>query len=109
MCMLFAVLLIVQFFWANTVFHLPETQVVVLGGVEKLSRGDVIYAVYPDTTSFYQATVVQSLRKSTSGGGSFVMVHFVDDSDEHGLTHDKAVLLKHVMRPPYGAVWQWSN
>ena len=78
---------------------------VVLGNVEKLSRGDVIYAVYPDTTSFYQATVVQSLRKS-SGGGSFVMVNFVDDSDEHGVTHDKAVLLKHVMRPPYGAVLQ---
>jgi hypothetical protein len=87
------------------VFQLPETQVVVLEGMEKLSRGDIIYAVYPDTTSFYQATVVQSLRKS-SGGGSFIMVHFVDDSDEHGVTHDKAVLLKHVMRPPYGAVLQ---
>lgn len=87
------------------VFRLPESQVVVLGNVEKLSKGDVIYAVYPDTTSFYQATVVQSLRKS-SGGGSFVMVNFVDDSDEHGVTHDKAVSLKHVMRPPYGAVLQ---
>jgi len=87
------------------VFHLPESQVTVLGGVEKLSRGDVVYAVYPDTTSFYQATVVQALRKPT-GGGSFVMVNFVDDSDEHGVTHDKAVLLQHIMLPPYGAVIQ---
>lgn len=87
------------------VFHLPESQVVVLGSVEKLSRGDIIYAVYPDTTSFYQATVVQAPRK-VAGGGSFVMVNFIDDSDEHGVTHDKAVLLKHVMRVPYGAAIQ---
>jgi len=86
-------------------FHLPESQVVVLGGVEKLSRGDVIYAVYPDTTSFYQASVVQVPRK-VSGGSSFVMVNFVDDGDEHGVTHDKAVLLKHVMRVPYGVTIQ---
>lgn len=87
------------------VFHLPESQVMVLEGLDKLSKGDTVFAVYPDTTSFYQATVVQTLRKST-GGGSFVMVNFVDDSDEHGVTHDKAVLLQHIMRPPYGAVLQ---
>mmetsp|Transcript_22537 Transcript_22537/g.31448 ORF Transcript_22537/g.31448 Transcript_22537/m.31448 type:complete len:296 (-) Transcript_22537:25-912(-) len=90
---------------SNKTFHLPESQVVVLGGVEKLSRGDAIYAVYPDTTSFYQASVVQVPRK-VSGGSSFVMVNFVDDGDEHGVTHDKAVLLKHVMRVPYGAAIQ---
>lgn len=88
---------------SNKIFHLPESQVVVLGGIEKLSRGDVIYAVYPDTTSFYQATVVAP-PKRVSGGGSFVMANFVDDADENGITHDKAVLLKHVMRVPYGAV-----
>ena len=58
-----------------------------------------MFAVYPDTTAFYPATIVQTARKA-SGGGSFVMVHFVDDSDEHGITHDKAVLLQNVMRPP---------
>lgn len=86
-----------------SVFYLPESQVVVLGGVERLSRGDVIFAVYPDTTSFYQATVVQPPRKA-QGGSLFVTVNFVDDSDEHGITHEKAVILKHVMRPPIGAV-----
>ena len=60
----------------------------------------MIYAVYPDTTSFYQATVAQPPRK-VSGGESFVMVNFNDDADDHGITHDKAVLLKHVMRMPY--------
>jgi hypothetical protein len=80
------------------VFHLPESQVVVLGDVDKLTRGDVIYAVYPDTTSFYQATVVQLPRKNNPG--AFVMVHFVDDSDEFGVTHDKAIPLKYIMLPP---------
>jgi SGF29 tudor-like domain/Inhibitor of growth proteins N-terminal histone-binding len=88
---------------SNKIFHLPESQVVVLGGIEKLFRGDIVYAVYPDTTSFYQATVVAP-PKRVSGGGSFIMVNFVDDADENGITHDKAVLLKHVMRVPYGAI-----
>jgi hypothetical protein len=83
------------------VFNLPDTQVVVLGEVDKMTRGDVIFAVYPDTTSFYQATVVQLPRKANPG--AFVMVHFVDDSDEFGVTHDKAVPLKYIMLPPYGA------
>lgn len=65
-----------------------------------MSKGETVFAIYPDTTSFYQATIAQVPRKST-GGGSFVMVNFVDDSDENGITHDKAVLLKHIMLPPY--------
>lgn len=90
---------------SNKIFHLPESQVVVLSGTEKLARGDIVYAVYPDTTSFYQAAVVQPVKR-VSGGGSFIMVNFVDDADEQGITHDKAVMLKHVMRVPYGAVIQ---
>jgi hypothetical protein len=31
-------------------------------------------------------------------------VNFVDDSDEYGVTHDKAVPLQHVIYPPYGSV-----
>mmetsp|Transcript_21850 Transcript_21850/g.30680 ORF Transcript_21850/g.30680 Transcript_21850/m.30680 type:complete len:310 (+) Transcript_21850:104-1033(+) len=88
---------------SNKVYTLPESQVVILGGVDRLTKGDMIYAVYPDTTSFYQATVVLAPRK-VSGGESFVMVHFKDDGDENGITHDKAVLMKHVMRVPYGAI-----
>jgi hypothetical protein len=84
---------------SNKVFHLPESQVVVLNGVDRLSRGEIVYAVYPDTTSFYQATVVQPPRK-VQGSLPFIMVNFVDDSDEHGITHDKPVMIKHVMRPP---------
>ena len=90
---------------SDKVFTLPESQVVVLTGMEPLAKGDVIYAVYPDTTSFYQATVVQAPRKIYGGanaaGSSFVLVNFHDDGDEHGVTHDKAVLMRHVMRPPF--------
>ena len=83
-------------------FTLPESQVVVLGGVERLRTGEIIFAVYPDTTTLYQATVVQPPRRMQNAGTyqSFVMVHFKDDSDEHGVTLPKAVLMKHVMRPP---------
>jgi len=88
---------------SNKNFTLPESQVVILGGVDRLAKGDIIFAVYPDTTSFYQATVVQAPRK-IAGGESFVMVHFKDDGDENGITHDKAVLMKHIMRVPYGAI-----
>jgi hypothetical protein len=44
--------------------------------------------------------VVQVPRKT--GGQQFVMVNFVDDSDEFGVTHDKAVSLQYVMLPPAG-------
>lgn len=74
-----------------------------LCGMEKLSRGDSIYAVYPDTTSFYPATVVSVPRKTAGSGPGFVMVHFQDDSDENGVTHDKAVPMKHIIPPPYSA------
>jgi len=75
----------------------------VLNTEVKLRAGDTVFAVYPDTTSFYQATVVQVPRKQT---GAYAMVNFLDDSDEFGITHDKAVPLKHVMLPPYGAIIQ---
>lgn len=86
-------------FQCETAFVLPEAQVVILGGVDRVSKGESIYAVYPDTTSFYQATVVQIPKKSPNGE-LFCMVHFKDDGDEHGVTHEKPVLMKHVMRLP---------
>lgn len=91
---------------------MPESQVI-LSGVDKLSKGDVVFAVYPDTTSFYQASVVQAPRKHAASQGAgnaasalFVLLNFVDDSDEFGVTHDKAVPLKHVIYPPVGSVLQ---
>ena len=84
----------------SIVFHLPAPQVRVLCAAEKLRSGDTVYAVYPDTTSFYQATIVQAPRRQGTTGADFVMVNFQDDADEFGVTHDKAIPLKHVMAPP---------
>ena len=84
-------------------FILPESQVVILGGLSTLNRNDIIYAVYPDTTSFYQASVVEMTRNN-KGKDPLVLVQFKDDGDEHGITHAKAVPMKHVMKVPYGAI-----
>jgi hypothetical protein len=75
--------------------------VILTGQVENLKKGDIIYAVYPETTSFYQATVVQAPRKTAAASSNaFFMVQFFDDADENGVTHEKLVLLKHVIYPP---------
>lgn len=86
---------------SNKVFNLPQTQVIILERMRNVRSGDVVFAVYPDTTSFYQGIIAQPPRKA-AGGGMFVMITFVDDEDAAtGKTLDKAVLLKHVMAPPY--------
>ena len=86
---------------SKKIFNLPESQVIILERMRNLRIGDAVFAVYPDTTSFYQGTIAQPPRKA-AGGGMFVMVTFVDDEDTAtGKTLDKAVLLKHVMSPPY--------
>mmetsp|Transcript_46198 Transcript_46198/g.51513 ORF Transcript_46198/g.51513 Transcript_46198/m.51513 type:complete len:341 (+) Transcript_46198:50-1072(+) len=87
---------------SNKVFNLPSPSVIILERMRNLRSGDVVFAVYPDTTSFYQGTIAQQPRKAAGGGMLFVTVTFLDDEDATtGKTHDKAVLLKHVMAPPY--------
>ena len=82
----------------DQIYKISEKQVVPLKGTErnKWARGDAVYAVYPDTTSFYHATV------STPPFNGYVMVHFKDDWDANGVTHEKAVLVAHVMKVPPG-------
>ena len=84
---------------SNQIYKISEKQVVPLKGTErnKWARGDVVYAVYPDTTSFYHATV------STPPFNGYAMVQFKDDWDANGVTHEKAVLVAHVMHVPPGA------
>jgi hypothetical protein len=78
---------------STEIYSIPSSRVIALNKSSVYTRGDVVYAVYPDTTSFYLATV------STSKN-NFVMVHFRDDGDEHGVTHEKAVPVWLVMRVP---------
>ena len=84
-------------------YHLYETQVFFLDVAEvykKLSKGDEIYAVYPDTTSFYPAVVVAGPKKGTLTTDSTLTVQFQGDADEHGITPIVTVPLHHVIRPP---------
>ena len=80
---------------SNEIYTITERQVRPLQGSErtKWTKGDGIYAVYPDTTSFYPATMSR-----TQNG--HVMVHFNDDWDASGVIHEKAIPMQHVMKAP---------
>jgi len=80
---------------SNEIYTIPERQVRPLKGSErtKWTKGDSVYAVYPDTTSFYPATVNCTLN-------GLVMVHFNDDWDASGVIHEKAIPAHHVMKAP---------
>ena len=83
-------------------YHLYESQVYFLDVAElykKLSKGDEIYAVYPDTTSFYPAVVVQGPKKSNTGDFT-ISVQFQGDADETGITPVVTVPMHYVIRPP---------
>ena len=83
-------------------YHLYESQVYFLDVAElykKLSKGDEIYAVYPDTTSFYPAVVVQGPKKSNTGDFT-LSVQFQGDADETGITPVVTVPMHYVIRPP---------
>ena len=83
-------------------YHLFESQVYFIDVAEvykKLSKSDEIYAVYPDTTSFYPAVVVQGPKKAVTGEPT-VTVQFQGDANEHGVTPIVIVPLHHIIRPP---------
>ena len=83
-------------------YHLHESQVYFLDVAElykKLSKGDEIYAVYPDTTSFYPAVVVQGPKKSNTGEFT-LSVQFQGDADGTGITPVVTVPMHYVIRPP---------
>jgi hypothetical protein len=78
---------------STEIFSIPSSQVIALNKSSVYTREDVVNAVYSYTTSFYLAT--DSMPKN-----NFVMLHFRDDGDEHGVTHEKAVPVWLVMRVP---------
>jgi len=81
---------------SNEVYTIPERQVrpLLLKNNHKWTKGEAIYAVYPDTTSFYPAVV----NYCTKNG--HVMVQFNDDWDASGVIHEKAIPMQHVMKAP---------
>lgn len=66
-------------------------------GDTKVSKGDEVFAVYPDTTSFYPGTVSIPPRRAMAGT-AICHVQFHDDADETGLNPDRPIPLKHIIR-----------
>jgi hypothetical protein len=60
----------------DKIYSVPESQVILLdlqmNNSQKLAKGEEVLAVYPDTTSFYAATVTQ-VRRGKCGVGNFVV------------------------------------
>ena len=68
-------------------YLLPERQVIVLDLIEsqrKLCKAEAVFALYPDTTSFYPATVSHAPRRSAMGAEPSVIVQFNGDEDATG-------------------------
>eukprot|EP00622_Pseudochattonella_farcimen_P000972 FR735566.1.p1 GENE.FR735566.1~~FR735566.1.p1 ORF type:complete len:259 (-),score=38.85 FR735566.1:87-863(-) len=82
-------------------YSVSESLVVLLEGA-RLTRGEEVYAIYPDTTSFYPATVTFAPRRSASAtnGPVFCTVQFRDDENEEGITPDRQIALQYVIKPP---------
>ena len=82
---------------------MQESQVTELNSANgegaRLTKGEEVLAVYPDTTSFYTATVTQPPRRGGAAGPTCCCVQFVDDADETGITPDRQVPLRYVIRP----------
>ena len=91
---------------------------------KKFSKGEEVLAVYPDTTAFYQATIVQvrpcdpllrvrvcvltavcwvgvvmqGTRKANAGIDQTVTVQFFGDADEFGETPSRVVPVRYLIR-----------
>ena len=69
-----------------------------------LRRGDQVLAVFPETTSFYNAVVVktpklqQTNSNSNSSSSLEVVVKFEDDEDENGRNPARRVPARFVLR-----------
>lgn len=65
-----------------------------------LRRGDIVLAVFPETTSFYNAVVVKSPKnQSNSSNGNYeVIVKFDDDEDDSGRNPARRVPARFVLR-----------
>lgn len=88
----------------DKIYSVPESQVILLdlqmNNSQKLTKGEEVLAVYPDTTSFYAATVTQAPRRTAGSVGQQVQVQFHDDADEFGTTPFRTVSLSRVIRAP---------
>lgn len=70
------------------VYIIPDSQIFSLGQIDwykKLSKGDQVFALYPDTTIFYPALIIQAPKRSLVSAESVVVVQFIGDEDATGI------------------------
>ncbi|CAM9223391.1 unnamed protein product [Chrysoparadoxa australica] len=66
-----------------------------------LDKGDEVLAVFPDTTSFYRATIHKMPRPvDKDSGPPEIQVKFVDDEDESGRTPNRKMHPRFVIAVP---------
>lgn len=63
-----------------------------------LKRGDEVYAVYPDTTSFYPAVICKTPRPPAGSNDWDVIVKFNDDKDDFGKVPPRKIPSRFVVR-----------
>jgi hypothetical protein len=83
-------------------YHLPESQVApldMLNSHRRLTKGEEVLAIYPETTSFYPAYIVQAPRRTALGVEPTVIVQFKGDQDETGIIPHRTIALHYVIRP----------
>jgi len=94
-------------------YTLSQQQVILLQEMPEswLRKGEKVLAVYPDTTSFYPATISQAPKRplGLTSATSFLssqpqdaltcQVQFAEDSDEHGVTPHRIIPCCHIIRP----------
>jgi SAGA-associated factor 29 len=68
---------------------------------QNFPQGTTVLAVYPATTTFYRAVVVQQARRQGSGEYGDFLLEFEDDGDADGLPQ-RPVPFMHVVRHPPG-------
>jgi hypothetical protein len=64
------------------------------------TQGEEVYAVYPDTTSFYPGVINSAPRRNMANRSPtlYCAVQFVDDFDESGATPDRLVPANYIFR-----------
>jgi SAGA-associated factor 29 len=83
----------------DLVIPMPRSALVREG--QNFPQGTTVLAVYPATTTFYRAVVVQQARRQGSGEYGDFLLEFEDDGDADGLPQ-RPVPFMHVVRHPPG-------
>lgn len=84
-------------------YEVADVQVIPLGlhsDSTGTAPGEVVWAVYPETTIFYPATIIKPNRKSISSlvDAKTLLLEFDDDEDENGFPQAISVPRKHVIK-----------